>query len=221
MPKPLFKLKNFSVSYKDFQALKNINIEINKGEKIIFIGPSGSGKTTILKSLFKKRSNQCSFIHQDYALVNQLSVYNNVYSARLNKYSNWRNILNLFKPNKVCLKDIYQILIDLDMSEKIHEKAGELSGGQKQRVAIAKSIYQNKPIIIADEPVSSVDPHKAEKLIKKIMNSSETVVMSLHNVDLAIKFSSRLLGVYQGKIIFDKTKNNISDADLINLFNPI
>ena len=217
----LFKLTNLNVSYKDVSVLRDISIEIKKGEKIAFIGPSGGGKTTFLKSLFKHLPDECSFIHQDYALVEQLSVYNNVYSGKLNEYSNWKNLTNLFSPNKNCLKNIIPILEKIGIDEKINEKVGELSGGQKQRTAIARSLYQNKPIILADEPVSSVDPHKAEKLLQQIIKSADTVIFSLHNIELAKKYSSRLIGILDGSIQFDKNVNDLCEEDLLKLFNPL
>ena len=217
----LFKLKDFNVSYRNLTALRDINVEINKGEKIAFIGPSGGGKTTLLKSLFNQLPDECSFIHQDYALVEQLSVYNNVYSGKLNEHSNWENLKNLFSPNKHCLKTIIPILEKIGINDKVDDKVGELSGGQKQRTAIARSLYQNKSIILADEPVSSVDPHKAEKLLQEIIKSADTVIFSLHNIELAKKYSSRLIGILNGSIQFDKSINDVSEQDLLTLYNPL
>tara|TARA_S200000501_G_scaffold220307_1_gene206702 strand:+ start:5213 stop:5878 length:666 start_codon:yes stop_codon:yes gene_type:complete len=216
----LFKLNNLNVSYHSVNALKNINIEINKGEKIAFIGPSGGGKTTLLKSLFNQIPNECSFIHQDFGLIEQLSVYNNVYIGKLDQHSNWENFKNLLSPNKNCLKMIIPILEKIGISEKLYNKVGELSGGQKQRTAIARSLYQNKSIILADEPVSSVDPHKAEKLLKQIIQSADTVIFSLHNIELAKKYSNRLIGIFNGCIQFDKSINKLTEQDLLRLYNP-
>lgn len=217
----LFKLNDFNVSYQNLPALKSISLKIYEGEKIGLIGPSGGGKTTLLKSLYEQNPQQSSFIHQNYALVEQLSVYNNVYIGKLNKHSTYENIKNLIIPNKLCIEKIKPILAAVGITEKINTKVGELSGGQKQRTAIARSLYQNKKILLADEPVSSVDPHRAEALLKIIINSSPTVITSLHNVDLAIKYATRIIGISNGQIHFDKPTNKINDDLLNNLFNPI
>ena len=220
MDKILFKLENFNVSYKNLPALKNISIEIREGEKVVLIGPSGGGKTTLLKSLFELNPKQSSFIHQDFALVNQLSVFNNVYSAKLNEFSTFANLKNLIIPNKIAVNNITPILKSIGILDKIHTKVGELSGGQKQRTAIAKSLYHDKKILIADEPVSSVDPHRADELFNKIVSSTKTVIASLHNIDLAKKHANRIIGISQGHIQFDIQTNEITDTLLNNLFNP-
>jgi len=215
-----FKLENFNVSYQDLSALKNISIEIQHGEKVAIIGPSGGGKTTLLKTFFKQNPNQISFIHQDYALVEELSVYNNVYIGKINEFSTFGNIKNLLIPNKSCLVEIEEILNGVGMKNKLHTKVGELSGGQKQRAAIARSLYQNKDILLADEPVSSVDPHRAENLFNKIINSTNTVITSMHNVELAKMYSTRLIGINNGNIVFDCNTENINSDKLNKLFNP-
>ena len=221
MPTIIFKLNDFNVSYQNLPALKNISLKIYKGEKVALIGPSGGGKTTLLKSLYEQNPKQSSFIHQDYALVEQLSVYNNVYIGRLNEFSTYKNIKNLIFPNKLCIEEIKPILTEVGIAEKINTKVGELSGGQKQRTAIARSLYQNKEILLADEPVSSVDPHRAETLLKKIINSTNTVIVSIHNIELAKKYSNRLIGISEGEIQFDLSIDKINDTLINNLFNTI
>ena len=158
---PLFNLVAERVAYENTVALKNITLQINKGEKVALVGPSGAGKTTLLRTLYESVEGQPSFVHQHYSLVPQLSAFHNVFIGRLDQYSTAYNLLNLIKPQKKAVQDIVPILQQLGMEEKTFDKAGALSGGQQQRVAVARAIYRGAEILLADEPVSSVDPHQA------------------------------------------------------------
>ena len=216
--KTIFSMQDQEVSYEGHPALHGITLDIFKGEKIALIGPSGCGKTTLLRTLFEQQPKKCSFIHQDFAIVDQLTVYNNVYMGRLDQYSVYQNIKNLILPVSECEIEISSILNEVGIPEKIHTRAGELSGGQKQRVAVARALYHCRDILLADEPVSSVDPHRAEELIASIVQSAETTVVSVHNVQLAIKYVHRLIGIKDGRILFDGLAEHISKENLDELY---
>ena len=214
----LFSLKGESVSYESNVALKSITLQIDRGEKIALIGPSGAGKTTLLRTLYESVADRSAFVHQHYALVSQLSVLHNVFIGRLDRHSTVYNILNLIKPRKQVLEDIMPILRALGMAEKTFEKVSALSGGQQQRVAVARAMYRGDNILLADEPVSSVDPHQAGTVMGLIMQKAETVVMSLHAVEFALKFAERIIGLREGEIQFDLPVEHVTQTMLRKLY---
>ena len=215
---PLFSLAAESVAYQDTVALKNITLQIDRGEKLALVGPSGAGKTTLLRTLYESVAGQPSFVHQNYSLVPQLSAFHNVYIGRLDRNSTAYNLLNLIKPQKKSLQEIVPILRELGMDEKTFDKAGALSGGQQQRVAVARAIYRGEDILLADEPVSSVDPHQAGTVMELIMQNAETVVVSLHAVEFALKFAQRMIGLRDGEVEFDLPAGAVTQMMLTELY---
>ena len=215
---PLFRLDRENVSYQDFIALKNVTLEINQGERVGLIGPSGAGKTTLLRTLYQKVSDQSAFVHQHYALVPQLSAFHNVYIGRLDRNSTSQNLINLVYPREKVRQEILPILDSLGIEEKSFAKVGELSGGEQQRVAVARAIYRQESILLADEPVSSVDPHQAGIVLELINQVAETVVMSLHAVELAIKYAERIIGLHNGEIQFDLSAEEVTPIMLKELY---
>ena len=214
----LFTLDEESVAYENNVALKGVSLQIHRGEKVALIGPSGAGKTTLLRTLYERVAGRSSFVHQHYALVPQLSAYHNVFIGRLDQHSTTLNLLNLIKPQEKILDEIVPILSKLGMEEKIFERVGALSGGQQQRVAVARAMYRGEDILLADEPISSVDPHQAMTVMELIMQSAETIVLSLHAVDFALKFAKRIIGMRDGEIQFDLPAERISQAMLSELY---
>jgi len=215
---PLFRLDQENVSYQDFIALKNVTLEINQGERVGLIGPSGAGKTTLLRTLYQKVSDQSAFVHQHYALVPQLSAFHNVYIGRLDRNSTSQNLINLVYPREKVRQEILPILDSLGIEEKTFARVGELSGGEQQRVAVARAIYRQESILLADEPVSSVDPHQAGTVLELINQVAETVVMSLHAVELAIKYAERIIGLHNGEIQFDLSAEEVTPIMLKELY---
>jgi len=215
---PLFRLDQENVSYQDFIALKNVTLEINQGERVGLIGPSGAGKTTLLRTLYQKVSDQSAFVHQHYALVPQLSAFHNVYIGRLDRNSTSQNLINLVYPREKVRQEILPILDSLGIEEKSFARVGELSGGEQQRVAVARAIYRQESILLADEPVSSVDPHQAGTVLELINQVAETVVMSLHAVELAIKYAERIIGLHNGEIQFDLSAEEVTPIMLKELY---
>lgn len=214
----LINLQGESVSYEQTVALKNITLQIAQGEKIALIGPSGAGKTTLLQTLYERLRKHSAFVHQHYALVPPLSAFHNVYIGRLGHYSTLYNVLNLIKPQKKALSEIRPILHAFGIEDKIFDKIETLSGGQQQRVAIARAIYRGEPVLLADEPISSVDPHQAGAVMELIVKHAETVIMSLHAVEFALKFAERIIGLREGQIQFDLPAGHITREMLDSLY---
>lgn len=214
----LFNLVAESVAYENNVVLKNITLQIDRGEKVALVGPSGAGKTTLLRRLYNSVADQSAFVDQHYALIQQLSAFHNIYTGRLDQYSTFHNLLNLLKPQKKELQEITPILGELRMEEKIFEKVGAMSGGQQQRVAVARAIYRGEDILLADEPISSVDPLQADTVMDIIIQNTETVVVSLHAVEFALKFAQRIVGLSDGEIEFDLPTEEVTQTMLTELY---
>ncbi len=214
----MIRLENVSVSYKDKPVLKNISLAIREGEKIALIGPSGAGKTTLLRKLYELEQDGAAFIHQDFALVSQLSAFHNVYIGRLDQNGTFYNILNLIKPQKEEIEYISSILQKLGMKNKMHERVAKLSGGQQQRIAVARAIFKGSKLLLGDEPISSVDPHQSDNILKLLKQAAQTVVVSMHDVQFALKFFERFVGLSHGQIHFDLPGKKVSQSLLTELY---
>jgi len=213
-----FLLEDENFSYSNTLVLKNINLKINKGEKLALLGKSGSGKSSLLKHLFEKQKNNVSYIPQDLSLINKLSVFHNIFMSRLDNHSSIYNLINLFFPFKKEVNEIKILLKALDLEDKIFENVSTLSGGQKQRVAILRAKFNAKKILLADEPVSSLDEYLAKKVLEDFFNTYDTVICTLHNVSYAIEYFDRVIGLKDGEIIINKACSELSNDDRNTLY---
>jgi phosphonate transport system ATP-binding protein len=213
------KLDNLSVQYSGTKVLNNFSIKIEQGEKIALVGQSGAGKSTLLNLLYQKCKDEASLVPQDLGLVRALSVFHNIYIGRLNQHSTWYNILNLIKPLKKEIDQILPIVEQLGIKNKIFEPIRELSGGQQQRTAVARAIFRNSSTFFGDEPVSAVDDHQSDSVMKCIIENHETAILSMHDVNLALKYSTRMIGIKNGKKVMDKSSKNLKAADLDDIYN--
>ena len=220
--------KNFN---NQTHALKGVSLKIKKGEFVSILGPSGSGKTTLLRSLnglesidsgevifdnikitkenLAKVRQKTGMIFQEYNLVNNISAINNVLTGLLNSSSKFLSMFYLFSEEQKL--QALQALDTVGLIDKSYNRADELSGGQRQRVGIARAIIKKPLLLLADEPVASLDPKAAYlimKLLKKINKDFNiTVLCNLHQINLASEFSDRVIGLSNGSIVFDKEKN--------------
>lgn len=214
----LINLDKQSISYKDKVVLDNICLSVQEGEKVALLGKSGSGKSTLLKRLYALHPQNCSYIPQELGLVNSLSVFHNIYISQLDHNSTFYNIRNLIRPMPKEIDKIYPILDELHMSELMFKKCGELSGGQKQRTAIARAVLQGNKILLADEPISALDEFITQKVLESITTKFDTIVCALHNVDVALEYYDRVIGIKDGKIVLDKACKDISPKDTQELY---
>jgi len=217
----MIHLKSVSVAYQSKTALSDITLHITPGQKLALIGHSGSGKSSLLKLLYEKlqqQSKSCTFIAQDYALVKHLCVFHNVYMGQLGRQPTWYNILNLIKPLAKPVTDVSEILKQLQLNDKIFEPVSQLSGGQQQRVAIARALMHASPTLLADEPISSLDEVQSHWVMELLCSRFESMIFSLHDVDLALKFCDRIIGLDQGKIVTDDFSKNLNRTELLKLY---
>ena len=214
------ELENVSVSYNSHPVLKEITLRVDPGEKVVLIGSSGAGKTTLLRKIYELNQDCSALIHQDYALVPELSVFHNVCIGRLDRNGTLHNFLNLVKPRQDELGRVEPILESLGVSEKMNDRVSELSGGQQQRVSVARAIYRNAEVILGDEPVSAIDPHQAGTVLELLKARSHTLILAMHDVSLAVSHFERVVGLRQGEIMFDSASANVTDTLLTDLYRP-
>ena len=239
----MLEIKNLRKNFEGgTEALKGVDLKVNKGEFVSILGPSGSGKTTLLRSInglesiddgdifFNNKKidknylpevqNKTGMIFQEFNLVNNLSAINNVLTGLLNSSNKFLSLFYLFsKKQKI---EALKSLETVGLLEKSHNRSDELSGGQRQRVGIARAIIKKPLLLLADEPVASLDPKSSNiilSLLKKINQEfGTTILCNLHQVDLAKKYSDRVIGLVDGKIIFDEKSNNINEAYLKKIY---
>ncbi|MGB2403150.1 MAG: phosphonate ABC transporter ATP-binding protein [Akkermansiaceae bacterium] len=228
----MFQLTDITKSFGATVALSNISLEIRQGEHVALIGPSGSGKTTLLKLLngqamqnsgnytiagahLNKLSNkdlrrlrsEIAYIPQDLGLIPQLKVFQNILLGRVGKHSALGMLFRFLIPPRKNLQHIFSLLQRVGIPEKMYHHTATLSGGQQQRVAVARALFQEAHSLLADEPISAVDPARARSLITLLTEIATenqlTLVMSIHNVELAREFFPRIVGLKNGHILFD------------------
>lgn len=205
--------------YGGKQVLGPLTIRIARGEKVALVGHSGAGKSTLLSLLYNdRRGRNIALMPQELGLVQTLSVFHNVYMGRLAANSTFYNLRNLVRPVRCEVAQVRELLDALDMPEKLWSPAGELSGGQRQRAAIARALYQQASVLLADEPVSALDGPRAESVMTSLSQHFETTVIALHDVELALRHSDRIIGIRDGGIALDQPSRRLTPSDLQFLY---
>ena len=214
----LLELREESAGYKDTTILRGLNLTIKPGERIALVGESGAGKSTLLHLLYNRLGSRAALMPQDSALVQALSVFHNVNMGRLHERSVWRNLRNLIFPVPSDVDEVRAVLARLRLGDKIFSNVGQLSGGQYQRTALARALYHPGQVIVADEPVSSVDEHQAREILATMNNEKETVLLAMHDRELAIEFADRIVGLRDGRIVLDQSSRSMKPNDLNDLY---
>lgn len=224
-------------------VLDDICLTIRSGEIVALVGPSGSGKSTLMNSIMravpltsgeiwlenrniqdyqdnKQFAQQVGMLHQQYDLVKQLEVIHNVLAGRLNQWGFWQSLFSLVKPQERHLAE--QALAAVGLLDKIDQPTAELSGGEQQRVAIARLLVQNPKLILADEPVSALDPVNAQNVLALltglVREQGKTLIASMHSVEYAKAYFDRMIGIKQGKIVFDLQTEQVTQEQLNVLY---
>ena len=227
-------------------VLRGVDLDVRPGEFLVVLGPSGAGKSTLLRCMnrlvqadggtmtiagldargaerateLRALRRRVAMVFQHHQVVPRLSVLKNVLSGRLGAMAVWRSVLQLFRASDIALA-----MTCLDRVSLVHKAASRtdaLSGGQMQRVGIARALAQQPQVILADEPVASLDPHTARQALGYLKQACRelgiTVVCNLHQVDYAREFGDRIVGLSQGRVLFDRLPRELSEAELDALY---
>lgn len=214
----LFELEKATATYDGNTVLNGVSLSIEAGERIALVGKSGAGKSTLLNLLYQQHRRRAALVPQDLGLVRVLSVFHNVFIGRLNGHSTWYNIANLIRPFPSEVEKISKVLERLELGDKIFSAVDQLSGGQQQRTAVARSLYHEGDIFIGDEPVSNVDEHQSRVVLENINEKHDTVILAMHDVNLAIAYSDRIIGLEDGRIVLDQSSSNMTPSDIEHLY---
>ncbi|MDQ0204634.1 phosphonate ABC transporter ATP-binding protein [Pectinatus haikarae] len=228
------------------KALTNISFDVQQGQFVVLLGPSGAGKSTLLRCInglvkatdgeifiqgdrindsrkLKDIHRRVGMVFQQFNLVKRLTVLENVLCGRLAYVSAWTSCLKLFSKQDVNIA--LHCLNRVGLVHKAYDRADQLSGGQQQRVGIARALAQCPSIILADEPVASLDPKSAEKVLTVLRTIKEqdhiTVIVSLHNIELANHYAERIIGIKNGRMIVDKPVSAFTDDDVEIIYNAM
>lgn len=226
-------------------ALRGLDLSIDRGERVAIIGPSGAGKTTLLNLLAsalppsagqlqvlgadpwqlsstrrQRLRSRIALIHQAPPLPARQRVVTAVSAGRLGQWGLGKSLLNLLHP--LDISGAREVLARLDLADKLFERCQQLSGGQLQRVGIARALYQQPELLLADEPVSAMDPRLADHtlalLCQHAIEHKVTLVASLHAVELALAHFPRVIGVRDGRIHFDLAASEVGREHLDTLY---
>ena len=235
----IYALENVSKCYPSVTALDGVSFAVRPGEQLAVLGPSGSGKSTLFRLLnatLRPSSGSLSFdggdtstmsantlramrrrtatIYQQHNLVPSLTALENTLTGALGRWSIWHTLRNSVSPDREDTERATHALELVSLADKRHTRASELSGGQQQRVAIARALMQSPDVILADEPIASLDPELSRSildlLVRVASDSKRTLIVALHSVELAKECMPRLVALQQGRVFFDAAPPDVA-----------
>ncbi len=241
----MLKFEGLTKTFGTLTAVDNVSFEVPTGQMLGIIGRSGAGKSTLLRminrlteptsgsivcdgrniTVLKGRAlhrwrRECAMIFQQFNLVPRLDVLTNVLMGRLSYQPTARSLLKLFTPEERALAVI--TLERVEMTSAILQRADQLSGGQQQRVAIARALVQKPKILLADEPIASLDPRSAARVmdILRSINRDDgiTVICNLHTIDTARAYCDRIIGMRTGQVIFDDHPKSLDHERIRDIY---
>ena len=241
----MLQLENVTKRYGAKCAVDGVTIDIERGAFVGIIGRSGAGKSTLLRMInrlgeptegrvlwdgvdvtalngmaLRDWRRRCAMIFQQFNLVGRLDVLNNVLTGRLAHSPAWRSLFKLWHGDDRTIA--MAALEQMDISALAAERADNLSGGQQQRVAICRALVQEPDIILADEPVASLDPRNAKIVMDALQRINRhfglTVLVNIHSIDMARAYSDRLIGMAGGRIVFDGAASELTDEAVRDLY---
>ncbi|WP_342388855.1 phosphonate ABC transporter ATP-binding protein [Salinicoccus bachuensis] len=242
----IMEIKSIDKSYTgNKRVLKDISFNIGKGELLSIIGPSGAGKSTLLRVInrmiepsggaihfegqdtlamrgrgLRRMRTDIGMIFQHYNLVDRLSVFENVLHGLLGYKNSLQGIFSMYTEDEK--RRALDIISELGIGEHIYKRCDELSGGQKQRVGIARALIQDPKIILCDEPIASLDPNASRVIMEYLKRISEergiTIIVNLHQLEVARKYSDRIIGLNDGTVVFDDAPDAITSESVSRIY---
>jgi phosphonate transport system ATP-binding protein len=230
-------LRGVRVRHRDVLALDGVDLAVPTGQRVALVGPSGAGKSTLLtlctgalqpdggevevlghrldrlspRALARLRA-RIGTVHQHLHLVGRLAVVHNVNAGRLGRWPWWRALVSLASPREVDATR--RALARTGLADRLSSRTDGLSGGEQQRVALARLLVQDPELVLADEPVASLDPARAEDMMRLLTlatpGSSRTLLVSLHDPDLALQHCDRVVGLRAGRVLFDLPPHKVT-----------
>lgn len=246
-----FETYEVSKTFGDRRALDRVSMTVERGEMVALIGPSGSGKSTLLRSLvglaqidagkgrieafgklvqtdgrladdIRAVRARIGFIFQQFNLVSRLTLFSNVMIGALARIPAWRGLIGAWPADEKMRA--MTALARVGVADYAGQRAGTLSGGQQQRGAIARTLVQGAETILADEPVASLDPVSARRVMEALQELNRkdrmTVLVTLHHVDYALKYCTRIVALKAGKILYDGPAKGLDRKLLIDIYGP-
>jgi phosphonate transport system ATP-binding protein len=242
-----FALEEVSLAFDGLFAFEGISFDVAPGEVVALVGPSGAGKTSVLRLMngvlqptrgrvlaggrelgaqsaaeLRALRRSIGVVPQSFALVPNLRVAQNVIAGRLGRMGLLRSLRAVVRPGRRELEEIHALLEELGIEDKLFQRVDSLSGGEQQRVAIARALYQEPGALLADEPLSALDPARARETLGLLVRVAQerrlTLVLSLHDIVLAREVIPRLVGLRSGRILFDRPTEAIDDAEIEELY---
>lgn len=251
MSNAVLAIRNVSKTFGARRALDSVSLEVSRGEMIALIGPSGSGKSTLLRSIsalqtvdpgegrieafgapvqangkisgdVRKIRTRIGFIFQQFNLVGRLPLFTNVALGSLGRIGRTRGLFGLWPAETKAAA--MAALARMGVADYAGQRANTLSGGQQQRGAIARALVQKAKIVLADEPVASLDPVSARRVMEALRDLNEqdglTVVVTLHQVDYALRYCDRVVALKAGRIVYDGPAAGLKRDQLIDIYGP-
>ncbi len=219
MTRPL--LDRETLGYGAAVVLQGITFALAPGERVVLLGRSGSGKTTLLNAIHDRlveTGSRVALVPQDHALVPQLSAAKNTLMGRLDDHGPLYNLANLVRMRRADRTAVDAVLEDVGLAPEADRPVEGLSGGQKQRTALARAFYRGGDVLIGDEPISAVDETQGARLLRRIGERFPTSVLALHDVDLALGFATRIVGLRAGTVVLDAPPSGIDRGTLDALY---
>ncbi|MCP3871020.1 MAG: phosphonate ABC transporter ATP-binding protein [Gammaproteobacteria bacterium] len=242
----MLRIESLSKSYTlDTQALNDVSFEVTEPQVVAIIGPSGAGKSTLIRCInrlvepssghailngenvtslnssgLRKARRRMGMIFQEYNLVERLTVMENVLSGRLGYVSFWQAWRRSYPPEDIA--DAFKLLERVGLEGYQDKRADALSGGQRQRVGIARALMQKPDLLLVDEPTASLDPKTSRQVMRILVELAHELhtptLLNIHDVPLAKNFADRVLGMQDGRLIFDGTTEELTEEALTRIY---
>lgn len=234
------RVENLTKEYGDVVALDDVSFEVPDGEFVVLLGMSGAGKSTLLRCLngltkptegkiqvddteLTGHRDDIAMVFQQHNLIGQMSAYNNALTGALNRTFFLKSVLRLYK--KEDRMKALEALETVGLLDHADQRVDSMSGGQQQRIGIARALVQDPSVLLADEPVASLDPASAEDVMKYMKTASVehnlTTIASLHQINIAREFGERFIGLKDGEIVFDGYRDELTMDVVDNIYGRV